>query len=587
MKTIIPLETLKNIGVGISLGLALQLVSPASAQTLQPVRKKLIAAGWDRPNAATLRKNLKIMEKTPYDGVIIKIEGRDDNNKYVTASRNNFSDKPLKKEWFQKSIDDLKAVHSARLTDNFIQTSANPGNVDWFDDKGWKQIIENYRIVALIAKEGGLKGIHFDPEPYTEPYRQFTYAFQAQHGEHSFKEYQDKVRQRGREMIEAIASVDPNLLIFTYLMNSVNAAAANSPYPEAALKYAQYGLYPAFINGWLDAAPPTMKFVDGCELQGYKANDEMTFLKTADIVRNTALNLVAPENRGKYLSQVQTSFGIYLDAYLNPPTSRWYIDPKGATPTQRLKTNIAFAADASSEYVWTWGEKYRWWPVTGKDAEAQVSAEYWHEVLPGINEALESVFKPATQDLQQKIASLLEDERKINLIENGDFSLPAEDSAPLKDARADWSTQGAPAGWSIWQHKTSKGTFTQDAGVNHSGRTGGSIRISGVRNGSLIQSVAVKPGESYLIRGWVRQEGEGTGFIWVRWQHDGKFVDSSSSDSLMTGTPNAERGSWRSIEGVTTAPAGASRLVVLLVAMKQASKEESIWYDDIQLYRVP
>jgi len=326
-------------------------------------------------------------------------------------------------------------------------------------------------------------------------------------------------------------------------MNSVNAAAANSPYPETALKYAQYGLYPAFINGWLDAAPSTMKFVDGCELQGYKANDELTFLKTADIVRNKALNLVAPENQKKYLSQVQTSFGIYLDAYLNPPTSRWYIDSKGLTPTQRLKTNVTFAADASSEYVWTWGEQYRWWPVTGKQAESQVKPQYWEEMLPGINEALTSVFEPTTQTLQQKIAALLKDDKKINLMNNGDFSLPVEDSAPQKGAQTDWNTQGAPVDWSTWQQKNSKGTFTQDGGANHSEDKSGAIRISGVQNGTLIQSVAVNPGESYLIHGWMRQAGEGTGFIWVRWQHDGKYVDSSSSDSLMTATPTAEQGS--------------------------------------------
>src|SRR5690606_27419983 len=155
----------------------------------------------------------------------------------------------------------------------------------------------------------------------------------------------------------------------------------------------------AFINGWLDAAPPTMQFVDGCESKGYRANDEYTFLKTADLVRNTALRLVAPENREKYLSQVQTSFGIYLDAYTNLPSSRWYIDPKGLTPTERLKTNVTYAANASNEYVWTWGEKYRWWPVTGKDAEKQVKAEHWDEVLPGIKEVLQNIFAPTTPSL--------------------------------------------------------------------------------------------------------------------------------------------------------------------------------------------
>jgi hypothetical protein len=548
-------------------GFALCFSSLTFAQ-IKPVRKKLIEAGWDRPNAATFRQNIKIMEKTPYDGVILKIEGRDDNNKYVTASRDNFSNKPLKIEWFRSSIDDLKAVHSSKLTDNFIQTSATPGDVDWFDDEGWKVIVANYRIIAQIAKESNLKGILFDAEPYAKFYRQFTYAFQEQHGKHSFQEYQNKARQRGREMIQAIASVDPNLVIFTYFMNSSNAGAAYSTYPEASLQYAQYGLYPAFINGWLDAAPPTMQFVDGCESKGYRANDEYTFLKTADLVRNTALRLVAPENREKYLSQVQTSFGIYLDAYTNLPSSRWYIDPKGLTPTERLKTNVTYAANASNEYVWTWGEKYRWWPVTGKDAEKQVKAEHWDEVLPGIKEVLQNIFAPTTPSLAQKIASLSKDDQKINLLQNGDFSA------------------SAPANWSQWQSSTSKGTFTVDR-ENHSANAGGSIRLSGVRNGSLIQAIDVKPGETYLIRGWMHQTGEGIGFIWVRWQQNGQFVESSASDSMITATPTDANDTWHKIEGIATVPEGASKLVVLLNAMRQNSPADNIWYDDIQVYKIP
>jgi len=586
MKTLCKTKSLKStFATTICIGLSLCLSFFALAQTASPIRKKLIAAGWDRPGADTFRKNIKIMEKTPYDGVILTVDGRDDNNKYVSASRDNFADKPLKKEWFQKAINDLKAVHSSKLTDNFIQTSATPGDVDWFDDAGWKVIIENYRIIAEIAKEGNLKGILFDAEPYAKFYRQFTYAFQEQHGEHSFAEYQDKARQRGKEMIEAIASVDPNLVIFTYFMNSSNAGAAYTAYPNAALESAQYGLYPAFINGWLDGAPATMQFVDGCESKGYRANDEYTFLKTAELVRNGALNLVAPENREKYLAQVQTSFGIYLDAYANPSTSRWYIDPKGSTPAQRLKTNITYAANASTEYVWTWGEKYRRWPVEGK-AVAQVKAEYWEEVLPGINDAFTDVFHPATTDISQRISALLNDKTKTDLLTNGNFSA-VEKVTGQKSARADWNTEGAPANWSTWQQKNSTGTFTQDNKVNHSGSTGGAIRLSGVRNGSLIQAIDVKPGATYLIRGWMRQTGEGMGFVWVRWQHDGQFVESSASDSMMTGKPTDKQDSWKKIEGIATVPEGASKLVVLLYAMRQDSAEDNIWYDDLQIYKIP
>jgi hypothetical protein len=289
---------------------------PAIAQTATPLRKKLIEAGWDKPNAATLRQNLAQMEQTPFDGVTLVIEGKNDKGN-VVAMRSAFSGIPWKKEWFQSSVDDLKAIRSAKLTDNFLLMGANPGNVDWFDDAGWKQIVDHWRIAAWVAKEGNLKGILLDPEPYTDAH-QFEYVSQPQHGKHSFQEYEDKARQRGAQVMSAVASVDPNLVIFTFFMNSANINAAKSPFPQLVLPLALYGLYPAFINGWLDAAPPSMTFVDGAEMRGYLANSKQDFLDTANLTRNTALNLVALENRQKYLAQVQNSFGIYLDAYTNP-----------------------------------------------------------------------------------------------------------------------------------------------------------------------------------------------------------------------------------------------------------------------------
>lgn len=37
------------------------------------------------------------------------------------------------------------------------------GNVDWFDDPGWEEIQEHWRLLARLAREGGLRGLLFDP----------------------------------------------------------------------------------------------------------------------------------------------------------------------------------------------------------------------------------------------------------------------------------------------------------------------------------------------------------------------------------------------------------------------------------------
>jgi hypothetical protein len=51
-------------------------------------------------------------------------------------------------------------------------------------------------------------------------------------------------------------------------MNSINLKAGASDAPQTILASAGYGLLPAFVDGMLNAAPPTKLLVDGCE-NGY------------------------------------------------------------------------------------------------------------------------------------------------------------------------------------------------------------------------------------------------------------------------------------------------------------------------------
>jgi len=146
-----------------------------------------------------------------------------------------------------------------------------------------------------------------------------------------------------------------------------------------------YGLLPGFVNGWLDAAPPTLTFVDGCE-QAYRYNSRLDYLTGANLVRNKCLRLVAPENRYKYRAQVQVGFGVYLD----PPDSNRYIDPGAQTPVQRLAENVAAALDAADEYVWIYGEKASWFPSPHPLADKV----RWPEKMPGIEQALRLAADP-------------------------------------------------------------------------------------------------------------------------------------------------------------------------------------------------
>ena len=67
--------------------------------------------------------------------------------------RGAFVDRKWRQEWFQPCVDNLRACKFKRLTDNFVTLGANPGNVDWFDDAGWANIVEHWRIASQPAVE--------------------------------------------------------------------------------------------------------------------------------------------------------------------------------------------------------------------------------------------------------------------------------------------------------------------------------------------------------------------------------------------------------------------------------------------------
>lgn len=537
------------------------------------LRKKLIETGWDVPDTARLRQNLAVMEQRPFDGVVLEAVGRID-DKRRCPMRPAFSSQPWQRQWFQSCVEDLKACRPKRLTDNFVTLGANPGDVDWFDDAGWQQIVEHWRIAAWLAKQGGLKGILFDPEPYEPPHRQFAYAAQPQRDRHTFAEYCAKARERGRQVMQAVAGEYPGMVLYCYFMNSANATAVGHADPQPILEAGGYGLYPAFIDGWLDAVPPAMTLVDGCE-SAYHYNSTEQFLEAGLLMRLGCQELVSPENRARYRAQVQASFGIYLDAHWNPPTSPWYIDPKGGPRADRLRENVATALRVADEYVWIYGEKFRWWPTPN----GGVKPESWDEALPGSEDALRFARDPL-DDGRRRIEALRQAGKLENLARNGDFG---SEHAAGNDAPAqDWKAGGAPAGWGFWQEDTSKGTFTWDREAGAAGK--GAARAAGVLNGCFIQQINAKPGERYAVQAVRKLQGKGNAWVRIRWQTaEGKWTDDDK-DVILTAT--GARGEWAELFGVATVPERAGKLLILLGAGGQQSPEDVAWFDDVRLYRL-
>jgi hypothetical protein len=90
--------------------------------------KKLIEYGWDVPYPDQVRKDIRAMEKAPFDGIIFRL--REWNHA--------FDPRPWDEAKLKPQLDDLAAIEWKTFTDNFLCLyAANNWQMDWFDDEQW------------------------------------------------------------------------------------------------------------------------------------------------------------------------------------------------------------------------------------------------------------------------------------------------------------------------------------------------------------------------------------------------------------------------------------------------------------------
>ncbi|MBM3888483.1 MAG: hypothetical protein FJ388_05080, partial [Verrucomicrobia bacterium] len=298
------------------LGLSWQ-ANCAWAAAAAPVQ--LITAGWDIPTPARFRAEVAAFEKWGLFAGTVIVPTRRFPDGGQRDCRHVFTRDHWERDEFTEALADLKAARPVTATNNFLYVLASPGDVDWFDDDGWREIVDHWRILAWLAKQGGLRGLHFHTEPYAfPPHSQFRYSAQAQRDRHAYDEYRAQARRRGREVAQAVVAEFPDLTLFFDRMFCDLLSLAASENPALALEsHNSYGLQPAFVDGWLDVVPSTVTFVDGAKV-AYEFTSQEEFDRAYLRLRTEAPRLIAPEHRGKFLSQLRVAFPVYLDAAAAP-----------------------------------------------------------------------------------------------------------------------------------------------------------------------------------------------------------------------------------------------------------------------------
>ncbi|HJN17111.1 MAG TPA: sugar-binding protein, partial [Armatimonadota bacterium] len=160
-----------------------------------------------------------------------------------------------------------------------------------------------------------------------------------------------------------------------------------------------YGLYPAFIDGMLDAAGPSITITDGNE-SAYYYEDTETFFSARQGMKTDALSMVAPENVPEYRAHVRVANALYVDHLFNLRTQEYL--SAYMTPEERAKWfehNVYYALRTSDEFVWLYSEKMNWWTDEG--------------LPPGLEEAVISARGKiaAREPLGYDIAPMIEEAR--------------------------------------------------------------------------------------------------------------------------------------------------------------------------------
>lgn len=239
----------------------------------------------------------------------------------------------------------MKATNWGRYKANFFPLWV-AGGWDWFDDTFADTCVNNWRVAAQIAKEGGLRGLQFDPEQYYGPV--WVYNQLPRRAEHTVEEYAMKAYERGREVMRTVNEVYPDIHILMFFGPSASGAPR-----DLESRKMPYGLLGHFVDGMLAECLPGAKIIDGYE-EGYGYRTRVAFQHAAQFVREKCkpYSLAAE----KWDSHLSVGFPVWIDiGWRSTPWDTENFDNNFYAP-QAFEHALVAALEAADEYVWIWSE---------------------------------------------------------------------------------------------------------------------------------------------------------------------------------------------------------------------------------------
>lgn len=520
------------------------------------VPKKIIHFGWEYQGASPAQILANADKFTGSEiagvGIYLKAKGPDGT---VYNDRNVMHAKAWPHDAFDEHLPALRKLSQTdHLKESFIHGFRAPyTRLAWTDDAAWARVANNVGVLADLAKRAGIKGMCCDPEDYSK-----ITQFVRHEGDPAYEDLLKLARQRGREVFGAVFRAHPEIRVLFYWFLTIEPDYFNSGDP-AGMARARQDLWPAFADGILDVLPPTAVIIDGDE-HAYRADyANRDFHASAAHQRQQAPRLLSPENRVKHATQVQVSFGLYLDAFVKPKGNYWYIGPVNGSRSEHFRRDLKDAYRLADEYVWLWGERnvFAHWQEMPLNKRITGQDKTWEDVLPGFGAALSSV-RDADGGLRRRWEEMKKAGDLVDVNSNGTCEINR--GHPLPNPYRTW----LPA-----DDKTA--TFSVRDGA---------LCMSGAKHGAIfIDLNDVKFGDAYAVS--CRAKGKDPR-CYVGWLANGSWRGGETW--LTLGEPDAD--GWRPAETLLMVPSGADTLRFAMGGAPQDSLDESVMFDDIHVVRL-
>ena len=393
---------------------------PVSLLPRQPVNAHpftVLSFGWSTPDTKYLHDNVTAVERTPFDGTTVQVgfprldkgsawnNNARDNLGWKVFSKHRLYDPRYTADLTAPAVRDLTATPFTRYRSNYLvicsyMPDPTVVTMDWFDDTWCANLAANTGLIATVAKQGGCEGILFDPEEYgcavwswpklrEDPlYRDRTY-----------RETQEKVRQRGAEFARALNAGYPGIRILSiHAWDTVLRYDGTRPVGRDLFPDVGYGLLPAFLDGILEGSDERTVIVDGIETT-YWVDALPDFVAKARTLKDRGAEL--SEVPDLFRQKVRVGFAVWLDR--DHTAQPWYPveqDKNHWTP-ERLAYVIGNGLAAGDGLVWVYSETATW---LRDSRESTIDANVPH---PGAN-FVPDAYRQALEDGRRRAEQLRE-----------------------------------------------------------------------------------------------------------------------------------------------------------------------------------